>query len=1095
MAKNFLSDKDVALLDRASNVLPPGAKERNAVTALKKKWQERKNVAITPTDRTPLLLEAQKSRALKQTQRSNFEEDINVDKYYDTLPVKPGSCWWNAIADPYAVPPNNARLNARRDRALLSLDVRIPASVVLPVVCNGDAEIRVALEHRCMELEKVSAKKETTPENGEVLQEFIPPFSAPKGEAEQQVSFGRAALYRVCVRRSASPYGFVVCAVLPPDRAAEFKIDLNGQFTVSEDNKRIPGTKAPDRLSHTFPIGGTALRETAPLAWQVLRFTEEFWRLQLTQLVADFIRGEDGHWYFIQVKAFRIRKGWKPLPLDDVPGDDDDDGGGGGKSGSILKSLRDKVPRSCCPMCNVELERTRLCKDANFRMVIEACHHLRKRGVDVVAPKEWAITRMTLSGTLRICETCYSLYTAERELMEVELQMAAALGLPLPRPVDGSSPSPFGAAFQFAGVIDNICTALRPSDSQHVFNRKAVNRPMPKDVEALAQCALEDRTSQRNDLIRNFGGVPDKGEVGGFGGKKLGLSGGDHERDSKESGKEGGMRRSWRVLAGGEAVKLKQMVFFHTLDSLPPDVLDALQHSSVNIQYSVFGEKRVIPLCAADSNPVMLDTIRVHYGFSATKMLAECFEVGPGSHARFDLIQDLPPLPAHSPTGNPALADLGFVEASTEPTKFNIGSLSQTVPALQRRAAVDKRPSSMGTRTYEKPQLAPGLLAASSSTGALIAGGELVDNVRVLASGSCDLSRLRNKVSTRLQTNVLLFSSTFGTCNLTVTFGIHRDGRVPSQYVPVRPFGDTDLILPAIPYSSSVPLPDDWLSCFSNRTAGGNKGGSGGRPASPQSKRPIHLTRSSDRPDTESQRSPSPDWGHRDSVYESPNRSRSVSPDDLSERRLRAITWSGQICREPIDVGVPEGVRLHPKVLQAPHSKTHVHSPQRSRRSREFMSGSESEEQLQQPKTGIQNASKGEGWTRPSQGTNHQPGQKDNMSLERPNSAPIFQSVGREAAQKAAMPSSRRQIARRTRGWRQPYTHEMGVGFQGLVNSSSAEACVLGSALMAPLFVTSRPQPKRKPVCHVIQALSPFQSFRFPLDLCAQLCVFCLLMV
>lgn len=111
------------------------------------------------------------------------------------------------------------------------------------------------------------------------------------------------------------------------------------------------------------------------------------------------------------------------------------------------------------------------------------------------------------------------------------------------------------------------------------------------------------------------------------------------------------------------------------------------------------------------------------------------------------------------------------------------------------------------------------------------------------AAGSCSLYHLALKKSVKSPRTILLFSDecvssnkdeqscaerTSGstevqgrrhrnkTCSLQVIVGVNRDCSVPTQYTNVKPLHDG--FIPAAPYSSTRPLPQEWIDCLLNPT-------------------------------------------------------------------------------------------------------------------------------------------------------------------------------------------------------------------------------------------------------------------------------------
>lgn len=81
---------------------------------------------------------------------------------------------------------------------------------------------------------------------------------------------------------------------------------------------------------------------------------------------------------------------------------------------------------SICAMCGLKRSKKSLNRVLNHRMMLEAQHHMRKRGVDILFFHQ--AKRQQLSAELTVCGTCYSLYLAEKELIQLEAELARETG-------------------------------------------------------------------------------------------------------------------------------------------------------------------------------------------------------------------------------------------------------------------------------------------------------------------------------------------------------------------------------------------------------------------------------------------------------------------------------------------------------------------------------------------------------------------------------------------------------------------------------------------------------------------------------------------
>lgn len=111
-----------------------------------------------------------------------------------------------------------------------------------------------------------------------------------------------------------------------------------------------------------------------------------------------------------------------------------------------LEDIRRSAIPAICHMCGLKHPKHELTKVVNQRMMLETQHHMRKRGLDIFSFPHAG--RLQLSCSYPVCSLCYSLYLAEKELIQAELDLAQALQQPLPH----KDPT----FFSFLGVLDAI---------------------------------------------------------------------------------------------------------------------------------------------------------------------------------------------------------------------------------------------------------------------------------------------------------------------------------------------------------------------------------------------------------------------------------------------------------------------------------------------------------------------------------------------------------------------------------------------------------------------------------------------------------------
>lgn len=210
------------------------------------------------------------------------------------------------------------------------------------------------------------------------------------------------------------------------------------------------------------------------------------------------------------------------------------------------------------------------------------------------------------------------------------------------------------------------------------------------------------------------------------------------------------------------------MIFFHSLDDMSHQLKEISITSPLYIEYKVFGETRKIPLNPAPLQSLEIDQMRIHYLFSDPPLISAIMK-----------------------------EEQLCVNVCQEIVVNNSAANENTNP------------------THEDSIVSPFLLAKSNpAEAAKIDGKSCYIEKRIIASGSCLLERLAHVHSSKQPTYMMLFSSHIGNSHLKITLGLTRDIQVPSQYCAVTKLHDA--FVPIRPYTSCMPIPEDWLSCFSS---------------------------------------------------------------------------------------------------------------------------------------------------------------------------------------------------------------------------------------------------------------------------------------
>ncbi|KAL8424980.1 hypothetical protein Efla_004457 [Eimeria flavescens] len=604
----------------------------------------------------------------------------------------------------------------------------------------------------------------------------------------------RCQLTRVAWRAGNSPIGFTLINKLTPEEAREANLDLTAQFCVSGDNQppslrpsddaneaeeeEEDGRAAADTPATTFEVvclSGACLAEAAGIAQKLLLLTQTLAKLWLESLVVDLVKSRNGKsWYFLQVKAFTLKESgpWVGRVLLDLEKEEEEmqEEEELRASAALKKQQLALMQRSICAMCGLKRNKKALNRMMNHRMMLEAQHHMRKRGVDILFFHQ--ARRQQLSAVSAVCGTCYSLYLAEKELIQLEAELARETGQPIS--------SEAGRLCFVTGILDAIQGSFLMNDPDLLELLQAFSNACPWGSATAAAAALQ----QSDERLEDFGAPQDEQDI---------LLAMDASKMETEEGlllqrapseipqtrdAQGGLI----TFHGGEAVRSRRsplpaevalpaalhqwrlMLFLESLQDPP-----AFNSNSGNkqqtylLQLNLFGQTSPVLLPRQDEHGIVrIRRMLIFYLFSKQPTVKDIFK----GVLHFSLRE---------------------ADSHRSPSTKN---------AQPQSAGVVRQPSSKGKEVR---------INTDGDEGALRAAA-------VLAVGSCSLGRLAGKRNVKNQTYVLLFGSNNGRCRLRISLGLHRDIQVPSQYVSVRPFQDA--FLPISPYCCSYPLPPEWLDLF-----------------------------------------------------------------------------------------------------------------------------------------------------------------------------------------------------------------------------------------------------------------------------------------
>lgn len=434
------------------------------------------------------------SQSKKSLKPALFEH--KEDNYYQGMRVTPGMGWFRALCE--QVSAHNCRLT----RSLLAvLDVAIVDTLFIaestkvflrnsgsdlevsvgdetvaefaqhvqawsknipegcPVVVHkrSDGDTRQGCRNICtpMLLEEFNAalSKLSSEEDCVLFQRFIPPRT-------QSPSF-----VRVAWRDSLAPRGYrLKCSSKPvPGLIAGGKAltvlpeaeGANGWIVSSE----MPGIHATELKS----VPTAAFR----FADQIAHFTTVVFGVQLSQLVVDCVQDEHGAYLLMQVKSFTAQPQWlrrlresASLPTEDCTTELRGEPKSVASGPTVSRALRPQsagesrrhgsskkaVPTSICTMCTCSQPNTKMYKRMTPKMMLDTDNHLRKRGIQLFHSE--LVQALPLSDLTPVCDTCWSLYLAETQLMQAEERLAKASSMDMLGADGDEAYGPFGAARQ-----------------------------------------------------------------------------------------------------------------------------------------------------------------------------------------------------------------------------------------------------------------------------------------------------------------------------------------------------------------------------------------------------------------------------------------------------------------------------------------------------------------------------------------------------------------------------------------------------------------------------------------------------------------------
>ncbi|KAF4679177.1 hypothetical protein FOZ62_002098, partial [Perkinsus olseni] len=294
----------------------------------------------------------------------------------------------------------------------------------------------------------------------QLLQRFI------RGAGEQ------ACITRVCYRCKypRKPVGYSIANGYTPSDLEDPNSDHNDltQQCCASTETSVPGGLVVFKRS-----SGSALEEAAEVAERMLRFSESYFMLKLEWIVVDVLTDGEEKLWCLQVKSFRVASVCRPprrslaRPKEDptspngklqlaLLGQETEEQEGVGGTATELEKRRAKAlgasvkPRLTCSLCRCTMG-TQF-QTMTGRMLLWLWHSLRAREVHVFPPLQSSALASTshLTNSHRVCQLCWSVFLAEKELWKAHRAIARVVTNMEPPGGDNDD------NFDFVGLLEDL---------------------------------------------------------------------------------------------------------------------------------------------------------------------------------------------------------------------------------------------------------------------------------------------------------------------------------------------------------------------------------------------------------------------------------------------------------------------------------------------------------------------------------------------------------------------------------------------------------------------------------------------------------------
>lgn len=231
----------------------------------------------------------------------------------------------------------------------------------------------------------------------------------------------KATITRVCWRRDAPAYAYMLSN----------KKSFDDQSIKEAIFRLLTNTEDPQSLN-VFHLKGPAIKDLVDQVQDLVTYSERYSRLQAkySELVCDFIRDDDGQWFFIQVKGLKIIK-----PPAHIANNAPTISGEGDDLSKSKKSKSKYMKLKECKMCLNMYPPKELLYQMSFKMIYATESHLKQRAVKLPwfdRPEFNSITDTSMWYEPHpVCKNCFDMYIQEQKLSKVEVEFAKAIGIPV----------------------------------------------------------------------------------------------------------------------------------------------------------------------------------------------------------------------------------------------------------------------------------------------------------------------------------------------------------------------------------------------------------------------------------------------------------------------------------------------------------------------------------------------------------------------------------------------------------------------------------------------------------------------------------------